>query len=451
MLQTHGNANHLTRHVQRMKTLKIECPCGQHYAFDVEPVDGRMPWEVRCPTCGADGTAAANQLLAQSAVASPPPLLRLQSHTPRGEVSETPPPLRQQLTAQEVRSGAWASNPGRLRPDMKQVYRAWPAYWTVPGVVAVASAIAGFWNPYFFIGLAIAAWQFWDGYREVSNLLLNGDVCAGRVISERPPRVAVLTNMSAQGAYHPAIKILEQPIMKAFPGPLEAGTRVASVAFYHGPITPTGDWRNFGPMVINTLVSDPVEIQRVMRSISEEEWSDLDNYLTRLSTQNEGLYAMHGPMASKVEAFSKGDRRGFKMAVIFLGILVCIAIMAGLASGVVALLQRRQTQTPVSQTHPTRENFGRPNPATLPPESRFPNAGNNPGAPRGPGIPPMQNGFAGIHVGDKVEVRGEFMDRGQWQWKPGTVEEFARGQFRIKMDEGGPDRWVSRGSLRPRN
>jgi hypothetical protein len=363
-------------------------------------------------------------------------------------VSEGPPVVRQQLTPQEVRSGAWASNPGRMRPDMKQVYRAWPAYWTVPGVVAVASAIAGFWNPYFFLGLVAAAWQFWDGYREVSNLLLNGDVCAGRVISERPPRVAVLTNMSAKGAYHPAIKILEQPIMKAFPGPLEAGTRVASVAFYHGPITPTGDWRNFGPMVINTLVSDPAEIQRVMQSISEEEWSDLDSFLPRLSTQKEGLYAMHGPLASKVDVVAKGDRRAFKMAVVFLCILVGISLIAILASGTVALLQRRQAQSPMSQPRQVHENFGRPNPATMPP-GRNPNAGNNPGAPRGPGMP-MQNGIAGIYVGDKVEVRDEFMDRGQLQWKPGSVEEFTRGQFRIKMDDGGPDRWASRGLLRRR-
>jgi len=42
-------------------TLKIECQCGTRYKFDVEPVDGRMPMEVFCPHCGADGTDEANR------------------------------------------------------------------------------------------------------------------------------------------------------------------------------------------------------------------------------------------------------------------------------------------------------------------------------------------------------------------------------------------------------
>jgi hypothetical protein len=50
-----------------MTSIKIECGCGQRYAFDVEPVDSRMPYTVACPICGADGTGAANEVIAQSA------------------------------------------------------------------------------------------------------------------------------------------------------------------------------------------------------------------------------------------------------------------------------------------------------------------------------------------------------------------------------------------------
>lgn len=52
-----------------MIAVKIECECGQHYAFDVEPVSGRMPSPVACPTCGADGTPVANEIIA---LRSPP-------------------------------------------------------------------------------------------------------------------------------------------------------------------------------------------------------------------------------------------------------------------------------------------------------------------------------------------------------------------------------------------
>ncbi|MGA2801645.1 MAG: hypothetical protein ABSE97_04645 [Verrucomicrobiota bacterium] len=44
-----------------MIPIKIICDCGQKYAFDVQPVDGRMPVAVNCPVCRRDGTAAANE------------------------------------------------------------------------------------------------------------------------------------------------------------------------------------------------------------------------------------------------------------------------------------------------------------------------------------------------------------------------------------------------------
>jgi hypothetical protein len=49
-----------------MVPIKIQCDCGQKYAFEVEPVHGRMPYAVTCPSCGADGTAKANAIIAQS-------------------------------------------------------------------------------------------------------------------------------------------------------------------------------------------------------------------------------------------------------------------------------------------------------------------------------------------------------------------------------------------------
>ena len=48
-----------------MVPIKIQCDCGQKYAFDVEPVNGRMPSAIVCPTCGADGTTAANESIAR--------------------------------------------------------------------------------------------------------------------------------------------------------------------------------------------------------------------------------------------------------------------------------------------------------------------------------------------------------------------------------------------------
>jgi len=49
-----------------MIPIKIQCGCGQRYAFDIEPTAGRMPYLVACPVCGLDGTAAANDAISQS-------------------------------------------------------------------------------------------------------------------------------------------------------------------------------------------------------------------------------------------------------------------------------------------------------------------------------------------------------------------------------------------------
>jgi len=48
-----------------MVPVRIECECGQNYAFEIEPVNGQMPSSVACPGCGADGTTAANEFIAR--------------------------------------------------------------------------------------------------------------------------------------------------------------------------------------------------------------------------------------------------------------------------------------------------------------------------------------------------------------------------------------------------
>jgi hypothetical protein len=53
--------------------LKVVCYCGQKYKFDVEPVDGRMPFTVNCPVCNVDGTPLANQLLREQISGIRPP------------------------------------------------------------------------------------------------------------------------------------------------------------------------------------------------------------------------------------------------------------------------------------------------------------------------------------------------------------------------------------------
>jgi hypothetical protein len=53
--------------------LKILCDCGQKFKFDVEPINGSMPFPVACPVCNQDGTAKANSMIAEKLGAAPEP------------------------------------------------------------------------------------------------------------------------------------------------------------------------------------------------------------------------------------------------------------------------------------------------------------------------------------------------------------------------------------------
>jgi hypothetical protein len=83
--------------------LKVVCGCGQKYKFDVEPVNGRMPFTVNCPVCGVDGTQSANDILSQTSSSQSPPIpltmaapaagLRINRPAPAPSRADVPPPL----------------------------------------------------------------------------------------------------------------------------------------------------------------------------------------------------------------------------------------------------------------------------------------------------------------------------------------------------------------------
>jgi hypothetical protein len=90
-----------------MMELKVQCDCGQKYKFDVEPVNGRMPFTVTCPICGADGTTKANAILRDTVVHQIPAPPSLAPPPP------PPPPVPVQPT---LRVGGSAGMPAHSAP-----------------------------------------------------------------------------------------------------------------------------------------------------------------------------------------------------------------------------------------------------------------------------------------------------------------------------------------------
>src|SRR5437899_12966557 len=82
--------------------IKIHCACGAKYKFDAEPVHGRMPFAVNCPQCNADGTAQANEIIAQTigTVRANPPLPAV---APPAEIALPPAGVAPDSTPQMAR------------------------------------------------------------------------------------------------------------------------------------------------------------------------------------------------------------------------------------------------------------------------------------------------------------------------------------------------------------
>ncbi|SRR5579862_425204 len=83
-----------------MIELKVQCDCGQKYKFDVEPINGRMPFTVNCPVCGADGTEKANALIQQL------PEFQVAPPAPAAPATSEPAKLRLSRSTQVTSSAA---------------------------------------------------------------------------------------------------------------------------------------------------------------------------------------------------------------------------------------------------------------------------------------------------------------------------------------------------------
>jgi hypothetical protein len=122
-------------------TIKIQCGCGARYSFEVEPRDGVMPFTVNCPACNADGTEAANQVIAQTPEAEQKtqPRLRMQATAaPAGGVPKLPIP-----------APAVSTSIRKLQAEARQMRR---IGWMIAGVLLLILGLLGAWGWFSFAG-----------------------------------------------------------------------------------------------------------------------------------------------------------------------------------------------------------------------------------------------------------------------------------------------------------
>ena len=94
--------------------ITAECSCGQRFKFEVEPENGQMPFEVKCPSCGTDQTAQANALISEQLAQQPSPAIEPPAVSPspsglrinRPVEAAAPPPVAASVIVP----------PGRIQP-----------------------------------------------------------------------------------------------------------------------------------------------------------------------------------------------------------------------------------------------------------------------------------------------------------------------------------------------
>jgi hypothetical protein len=125
---------------------------------------------------------------------------------------------------------------------------------------------------------------------------------------------------------------------------------VAAAALYFGNVRQAA-WWNFMPEVIQCVIQDPAEIERVMGSITEEEWQALDAGLARIAVAKPGLYRVSSANSAAATAPDGAPRNEpdfvpaqpwFKSKFAIIGLSVLGGILGLMfVVNVVALMSRR--------------------------------------------------------------------------------------------------------------
>ncbi|MBW8863430.1 MAG: hypothetical protein JF609_00615 [Verrucomicrobia bacterium] len=156
--------------------VKVVCDCGQKYAFDVEPVNGRMPARVNCPACGTDGTHTANEHLARTLSTPPPP-------PPPRPVAPTLAPAPVPVGAQRTQAPAPVQYAPPPVPDAPVVTPLAPAAAPAPAQARAEDHVQRLtreikahvgadeedkwkWWYYILAGICIGGYSIWQSYNQ---------------------------------------------------------------------------------------------------------------------------------------------------------------------------------------------------------------------------------------------------------------------------------------------
>lgn len=186
--------------------IKVVCVCGQKYKFDVEPANGQMPWPVRCLVCNADGTPAANVLIAQRLAAAPvaaaapaarPAVIHPLSMPVASQATTVPTPP---IPAVPAPVAIAAPPPAPVPSPAQAAAQASAALRPMAGAAAEADHDTWKWWYYVVAGVCFAGYDIWMAYDKQSIKPLGGalpgsDSHLHRVLAARSEEGASVATM----------------------------------------------------------------------------------------------------------------------------------------------------------------------------------------------------------------------------------------------------------------
>ncbi len=175
-----------------------------------------------------------------------------------------------------------AANPGLVRVDFALYWRCFPIWGTL-WVLALPFAL------YLPIVLYPGYWQAWcvGGGALLANLVYwfqvrmhfwSGNIVACRMISESPVLFGALTDLNKDGDVPiPALRVFRQSLGQISGMPPRMGDRCAAIALYQREKDPTArTWKTFDPKLASSATTDEDEVLRVLGSVPESDWEELD-------------------------------------------------------------------------------------------------------------------------------------------------------------------------------
>jgi len=245
---------------------------------------------------------------------------------------------------------AFIANPARMRIKATRWLAANPGILMLLAGVIIAGAVAAFFKPLIGISLCssglIVAWFI---IRSARQKYLTGGVCPGVVLSVDDGLVAVFTDLKAgSAAFHPAMKIVRQPLHRFAAEEAYDGMRVAMVAEFHGSAR-RDVWKNISPEVIGCVVHNDELVTRAFESISEDQWEAMEVYLAKITEKSPGLYRFWsgGESISPAAAADTGAFAGWIMLKTVSGLSVCFVGMHLLLSAGAGMLTKWKNQDAV--------------------------------------------------------------------------------------------------------